>query len=50
LSVDSPDVTFFGKGTGHDKVSWLINIGNVFLKDYILTVDYRGKTITVEKP
>lgn len=50
ISVDSPDVTFFGKGTGHDKVSWRINIGNVFLKDYILTVDYRGKTITLEKP
>lgn len=50
ISVDSPDVTFFGKGTGHDKVSWRINIGNIFLKDYILTIDYRGKTITLEKP
>ncbi len=50
ISVDAPDVTFFSKGTGHDRVPWGINIGNVFLKDFVVTIDYRSKTITLERP
>ena len=50
ISVDDPEVTFFGKGTGRDKSVWGINIGNVFLKDFVVTIDYRSKLITLERP
>lgn len=50
ISIDSPSVRFFGKGAGRDKKPWGINIGNEFLKDFIVTVDYRSKLITLERP
>jgi len=46
ISVDNPPVLFFAAGTGHDKVPWSINIGNGFMKNYIVTVDYTAKTVT----
>jgi predicted aspartyl protease len=48
ISVDAPEVTFFGKGTGRNKKPWGINIGNGFLKDFVVTIDYRSKMITIE--
>jgi predicted aspartyl protease len=50
ISVDAPAVIFFGKGTGRDKKPWGINIGNGFLKDFVLTIDYRNKLVTLERP
>lgn len=50
ISVDAPAVIFFGKGTGRDKKPWGINIGNAFLKDFVLTIDYRNKLVMLEKP
>jgi hypothetical protein len=50
ISVDGPTVVFFSKGTGRDKKPWGINIGNVFLKDFVVTIDYRSKLITLERP
>ena len=50
ISVASPAVVFFGKGTGHDQKPWGINIGNVFLKDFVVTIDYRSKLIRLERP
>lgn len=50
ISVAAPAVEFFGKGTGRDKKPWAINIGNAFLKDYIVTIDYRSKLLILEKP
>jgi predicted aspartyl protease len=50
ISVDAPAVIFFGKGTGRDKKPWGINIGNGFFKDFILTIDYRNKLVTLERP
>jgi hypothetical protein len=49
ISLDEPAVIFFGKGTGRDKKVWGINIGNGFLKDFIVTIDYRSKTLTLER-
>ena len=49
ISVDAPAVIFFGKGTGRDKEPWGINIGNVFLKDFVVTIDYRSKLVTFER-
>ena len=50
ISVDAPSVIFFGKGTGRDKEPWGVNIGNVFLKDFLVTIDYRSKLVTLERP
>ena len=50
ISIDEPDVIFFGKGTGRDKKPWGINIGNVFLKDFVVTIDYKRKLIAFERP
>src|ERR1044072_1534511 len=50
ISVDAPAVIFFAKGAGSDKKPWRINIGNAFLKDFVLTIDYRNKLVTLERP
>jgi predicted aspartyl protease len=50
ISVDAPTVIFFGKGTGRDKKVWGVNVGNDFLKDFVVTIDYRSKLITLERP
>jgi predicted aspartyl protease len=50
ISVNDAPVQFYGKGSGHDSVPWSLNIGNVFLKDYVVTINYRGKSVTFEKP
>ena len=50
ISIAAPTVIFFAKGAGRDKRAWGINIGNAFLKDFVLTIDYRRKLITLERP
>lgn len=49
ISIDGPSVIFFGKGSGRDKEPWGVNIGNVFLKDFVVTIDYRSKLVTLER-
>ena len=49
IEVDSPSVIFWEKGTGHDTTSWGFTIGNGFLKDYVVTLDYPAKLITLER-
>jgi hypothetical protein len=49
ISIDAPAVIFFGKGSGRDKKPWGINIGNVFLKDFVVTIDYRSKLVAFER-
>ena len=50
ISVDAPTVIFFGKGTGRDKKMWGINVGNAFLKDFVVTIDYKSRLISLERP
>ena len=50
LSVDLAQATFWLPGTGHDKKKFQVNIGNGFLKDYIVTFDFRSKIVVIEKP
>ena len=50
ISVDAPDVVFFSKGTGRDNEPWGVNVGNVFLKDFVMTIDYRRKLVAFERP
>ena len=49
VEAKSPAVVFFGKGTGQDKNPWGLNIGNQFLRDYIVTIDYQKKLIALER-
>jgi len=50
IEVASPEVVFWGKDAGRDRRPWEVNIGNAFLKDYILTLDYQNKRIALRKP
>ena len=50
ISLDAPAVVFFGQDTGRDKKPWGLNIGNAFLKDFVVTIDYRSKLLVIEKP
>jgi hypothetical protein len=50
IGLHSVDVVFFDKGTGRDRKPWAVNIGNGFLRDYIVTVDYPRKRITIPRP
>lgn len=50
ISVDSPKVVFYGKNTGRDNQAWGLRIGNAFLKDFVVTVDYQNHVITLKKP
>lgn len=49
LSIDSPSVIFWEEGTGHDTTSYGFTIGNGFLKDFIVTIDYQSSIIMLEK-
>ena len=50
IRVPTPHVVFFGRGTGRDRKPWGINIGNEFLREYVVTVDDRRKLILLQKP
>lgn len=50
IEIKWPEVVFFGKGSGRDDRPWGLNIGNAFLKDYVVTLDYRKKLVTLERP
>lgn len=49
ISIDSPTVTFFAKGSGRDRKPWSVNIGNQFFKDFVVTIDYRRKLIMLAR-
>ena len=49
LAVDSPAVSFWPAGTGHDKKKYQLSIGNGFFKDYLLTFDFRAKIVVFER-
>ena len=50
ISVNDPTVVFFGKGMGMDKEQWDLRIGNAFLKDFVVTLDYPHGRITLARP
>jgi predicted aspartyl protease len=49
LSVDSPPVSFWPEGTGHDKTKYQVSIGNGFFRDYLVTFDFRAKIVVFER-
>jgi predicted aspartyl protease len=50
IFIDEPTVVFYGKGTGRDNEAWGIRIGNAFLKGFVVTIDYPGQTVTLQRP
>ena len=48
IRVSRPAVTFWMPGTGHDDRLWDVNIGNVFLQHYVVTIDYVRNLLTLE--
>jgi predicted aspartyl protease len=50
ISVNDPTVVFFGKGMGMDKEPWDLRIGNGFLKNFVVTLDYLHGRITLVAP
>ena len=49
IPVNNPPVIFFGKGMGMDEESWDLRIGSAFLKDYVVTLDFRRGQITLTR-
>jgi len=50
ISLEKASATFFMKGTGHDDSSSEGSIGNLFLKDFVVTFDYGSKMVIFERP
>ena len=50
ISIDRPKAVFYGKGTGRDDAVWGLRIGNAFLKNFVVTVDYPRHLVTLERP
>ena len=50
ISVNAPTVVFFGKEMGMDKEPWDLRIGNAFLKNFVVTLDYPHGRITLAAP
>ena len=49
LTYNSPAVMFFSQGSGHDNETWGLNIGNAFLKDFVVTIDYRSRLLALAR-
>jgi predicted aspartyl protease len=49
LAIDSAPATLWLPGTGHDKNSFQVNIGNGFFQDFVMTFDFRNKMVVFER-
>jgi predicted aspartyl protease len=45
-----PLVVYWQPGTGHDDRNWDVNIGNAFLEQYVVTIDYVHQLVSIDKP
>ena len=48
LRVDHPATVFYGAHTGYDHEAWGLRIGNGFLQDYVVTIDYIHSVILLD--
>jgi hypothetical protein len=48
IRVNAPRATFFGPDVGTRE--WALNVGNAFLKDYIVRIDYGMNLVTIARP
>ncbi len=49
IFMDSPVVTFFMSGNGDNDRPYEGNIGNNFMKDFVVTFDYRNREVVFER-
>jgi predicted aspartyl protease len=49
FAIESAPATFWLPGTGHDNKRFHVNIGNGFFKDFIMTFDFKSKTVVFER-
>lgn len=49
IHKSSPDVTYWLPGTGHDDREFDINIGNGFMRQYVVTIDYLHHVVRLQK-
>jgi hypothetical protein len=50
FTVVGPQVIFWMPGTGHDDSPWDVYVGNAFMKDFVVTIDYRQGKVTFARP
>jgi predicted aspartyl protease len=48
FSISPADVVFWNEGTGHDTTAYEFTIGNGFLKNYVVTIDYTNDLIRLK--
>lgn len=48
ITAVNPKVVFYGRGTGHDNEAWGVRIGNEFLENYIVTIDFKNLIVGFE--
>ena len=49
FAIESAPATFWLPGTGHDNKRFHVNIGNGFFKDFMMTFDFKSKTVIFER-
>jgi predicted aspartyl protease len=49
LSLESTEASFWLPNTGHDKKNFQVNLGNGFMKDYVVTFDFPAKLVVLEE-
>ena len=45
--IYKPEVIYWQRNTGHDSRHWDVNVGNLFLKHFVVTVDYQANLLTL---
>ncbi|MBV8476270.1 MAG: hypothetical protein JOZ36_06365 [Acidobacteria bacterium] len=50
ISVRDPERGVFGRGMGMDNEPWHLRIRNKFLKDFVVTLDFQHRRITLAVP
>ena len=47
IHLSKPDATFWLPGTGHDENAFDVNVGNDFMRKYVVTIDYVEHVVTI---
>ena len=47
--IYKPEVIYWQRNTGHDSRNWDVNVGNLFLKNFVVTVDYQANQLTLTR-
>ena len=47
--VHNAPTAYWMAGTGHDTSHWDVNVGNLFLKEFVVTIDYQADLLTLSR-